>query len=123
MQRFMILIQGGFAPLEGLPPEALQAHLHKWHAWTQHLIERGHYLAGDGLRNAGRRLEARAGEVTVTEGPFAESTELLGGFYILQCRDLDEATALAHQSPNFEFGGRVEVRPFLEFVPDNQTAF
>jgi hypothetical protein len=123
MQRFMILIQGGFAKPDQIGPEQMEAHLRKWHAWTQYLIENGHYVAGDALKSEGARLAGPPDQLIVTSGPFPESQELLGGFYVLQAKDLAAVTELCKQSPNFEFGGAVEVRPFVAFAAENAKAF
>jgi hypothetical protein len=58
---------------------------------------------------------AKGGEVVLTDGPFAETKEVLGGFYLLDCADLDEAIAWAAQIPGSWRNGRVEVRPVIDF--------
>lgn len=57
----------------------------------------------------------RGGDVVTMDGPFAETKEVLGGFYLLQCADLDEALRVAADIPGAWHGGRIEVRPVLEF--------
>jgi hypothetical protein len=85
-------------------------------AYTQMVKERGVYQGGDALHPAATAtsIRVRDGERLVTDGPFAETKEQLGGFYLLDCKDLDEAIGLAAQIPAAAFG-TIEVRPIFEF--------
>jgi hypothetical protein len=60
-------------------------------------------------------LGGKGGEVITTDGPFAETKEVLGGYYLLDCKDLDEATSWASRIPGAWNGGKVEVRPAVDF--------
>lgn len=94
-------------------PEQMQAIMQKWSAWLKQLEESGH------LRDRGHPLEA-AGKIvsgqqkTVTDGPFAEAKDVVGGFSLIEAQDLAQATELSLGCPTLEFGGRVAVRPVLE---------
>lgn len=123
MQRFMVLIKGGRPDSNVLSPAEMEAHMGKWYAWTQQLIEQGHYLAGDALMRTGATLEGEPGNLRVTEGPFPESQEVVGGYFVLRAHDLAQAIEICHRSPNYEFGGSVEIRPFLEFIPEDAKAY
>ena len=82
-------------------------------AYDDELRRGGHFAGGEALqdpRNA-TTLRFRDGAVTVTDGPFAETKEQLGGYHLLECRDLDEALALARRIPTLAVGGAIEVRP------------
>ncbi len=92
-------------------------------AFQNQVIEKymqlGEYLQQEGILLASKRLrptdtatcvKVRNGETLVSDGPFAETKEQLGGFYLLECRDLDHATAVAAMIPSAEFG-TVEIRP------------
>ena len=91
-------------------PEQRQQHLMKWRAWFQelgasgHLKELGHPLEGGGA-------VVRGSQKLVTDGPYAEAKDLIGGFSIIEARDLAEASELAKGCPILEVGGAVEVRP------------
>ena len=83
-------------------------------------------LAQSGCLRAGAKLgpsatattvRVRDGKAVVTDGPFAETKEQLGGYHLVECRDLDEAIAIASRIPTLPFGGSVEVRP-LEALED-----
>lgn len=77
------------------------------------LVRSGHYLAGARLRPtaAATSVCAKNGKTVMLDGPFAETKEQLGGYHLVECRDLDEAIAIAKRIPTLPFGGKVEVRP------------
>jgi hypothetical protein len=76
----------------------------------------GTYLGGEGLQPSSTATTVRVdnGTVSTTDGPFAETKEQLGGYYLLNCKDLDQAIDLASKIPGARFGA-VEVRPIMEF--------
>lgn len=84
-------------------------------AYAEHLRERGVFLAADPLHSpdTATTVQVRDGEGLLTDGPFAETAEWLGGYFLLDCRDLDEALELAARCP-LARDGSVEVRPILE---------
>jgi hypothetical protein len=111
--RYMLLIYG---PAEGGPsPEEAQAEMPRWFEYTQQLQDSGLMLAGEALQGAdtATTVRVRDGETLVTDGPFAETKELLGGFYMLDAPDLDTALEWAAKMPNIAYG-TVEVRPIME---------
>src|SRR6185437_211370 len=85
----------------------------------RNLIESGHYRAGGKLAASASAttIRERNGKPLITDGPFAETNEQLGGYHVVECRDLDEAIAIARRIPTLRAGGSVEVRP-LEFDLD-----
>ncbi|MCW3063069.1 MAG: YCII-related protein [Solirubrobacterales bacterium] len=93
--------------------EALSAYV----TYTQECQERGVYLGADPLDDpdTGRTVRVREGERLVTDGPYAETREWLGGYFMLDCRNLDEALELAAKCPN-ALRGSVEVRPIREIA-------
>ncbi|MFN2645337.1 MAG: YciI family protein [Burkholderiales bacterium] len=94
-------------------PEKAQASLTKWRAWIKEMTEEGQ------LKNVGEPLE-RTGKVVagakkmVTDGPFTESKDVIGGFSIVEARDMEQAAKIASGCPILEGGGSVEVRPVLK---------
>ena len=90
-----------------------------WFAYTQEAIKAGVYKAGAGLMptSMATTVRVRAGKSMTTDGPFAETKEQLGGYYVLDCRDLDDAIAWASRIPSVGRGS-VEVRPVMEAGPD-----
>jgi hypothetical protein len=84
-------------------------------AFTQEVSEKKVMLSGDPLQPAGTAttVRVRSGKAVTTDGPFAETKEQLGGYYVLDCKDLDEAIAYAAKIPSARFGS-IEVRPIME---------
>lgn len=83
--------------------------------YVQSLKERGHLLATNALQSARKAstLRVRAGRLTVTDGPFAETKEQLGGFFLIEARDMSEAVEIASKWPSARLG-TIEVRPVEE---------
>jgi hypothetical protein len=85
-------------------------------AFNEGIRKSGHYLGGEALQSVqtATTLRVRNGKVSTTDGPFAETKEQLGGFYLINARDLNEAIQVASKIPSARLGG-VEVRPIKEF--------
>jgi hypothetical protein len=101
---------------KGLSPEEMQAVSERWMAWFKGLIEEGKVLAGNPLAPEGKIVSGKSGRV-VADGPFAESKEAVGGYFLLKVESADEAVAIAQQCPGLPHGARVEVRPVLAECP------
>jgi hypothetical protein len=83
-------------------------------AYTQSIIQSGHFKAGDGLQptSTATTVRVRDGKTMTTDGPFAETREQLGGYYLVEAKDLDDAVALAARIPEAKRGS-IEVRPVM----------
>jgi hypothetical protein len=92
------------------------AEMGRWETYTQAITDEGIMRGGDALHPtaAATTVRVRDGETQVTDGPFAETREQLGGFYIVQCDTLDQAIDAARRIPSVG-SGSVEVRPVMEF--------
>lgn len=101
---------------KGLSPEQLQKTVDQFMAWFERLKQQGKAMAGQPLEREGKIVSGKNGR-TVADGPFAESKEAIGGYFLLQVADLDEAVAIAKQCPVLEYGSTVEVRPIAEECP------
>lgn len=112
MKEFMLLFRAPDVDYSGISPKEVAAWADKWQQWVQG-IEAQDRLANRGLRLAQEGRVLKPGGV-VTDGPFVEIRERLGGFMVVRAEDLEEATSLAHGCPALEFGGSVEIRPFYE---------
>jgi hypothetical protein len=99
-----------------LTPEQLQEGMMHWDEYTNETKDAGAFLGGEGLEPTALattvQIEA-SGDHIVTDGPFAETKEQLGGFYLLECENLDDAIAWAKKIPMP--GGKVEVRPVMDY--------
>jgi hypothetical protein len=116
--KYAILIYGDEARGAQLTPEQQQQSMDGWWAFEGELQkEEGLRLAGEALQPTATATSVRVkdGEATTTDGPFAETKEQLGGFYLLDCKDLDEALEWARKLPVRD--GTLEVRPVQEFEP------
>ena len=116
--KYALLIYGEeptSAPDEQEAAREMQAYA----AFTKEVQDRGIYEGGEALEQTRTATTVRVqdGKTLVTDGPFAETKEALGGFYLLQCRDLDEAIELAAKIPAARRGA-IEVRPVWELPPD-----
>ena len=85
-------------------------------AFTERMRESGKLVAGDALMptESATTVRIREGKMVTTDGPFAETKEQLGGYYLLECVDLDEAIELGSQIPSAQWGS-IEVRPIMVF--------
>ena len=110
MANFLYIFRGGMTPTAS--PQQLEQQMQKWGAWIQALSKTGNFKAGDPLQSGGRVLRGK--KKIVTDGPFAEAKDLVGGYLLISANDLDDATELARGCPIFESDGTVEVRPIQE---------
>jgi len=112
----MILIYGNEAAAASATPEQRQAEMAAHLAYSQEMRASGALLGGDALHptSAATSVRVRDGKTLTTHGPFAETTEQLGGFYLIECANLDEALVWAAKNPSSSYG-TIEVRPVWEF--------
>jgi hypothetical protein len=121
--RYLLLIYGqNFDPSQATP-EQLAASMNEWSEYTADLLRRGVMDAGEALEGTetATTVRLREGEVLTTDGPFAETAEVLGGYYVLRVKDLDEAIAIAAACPASRTGS-IELRPIQELGADYQQA-
>ncbi len=113
--QYMLLFRGNDWA-KGLSPEEMQKVANQWMAWFQRLTAQGKATAGSPLENEGKVVSGKNGRV-VSDGPFAESKEAVGGYFLLQVNSFDEAVAVAQECPGLPYGAKVEVRPVAERCP------
>ena|SRR6201997_1640410 len=110
MSEFVFLYRGGEA---GRSPERMQQSMQKWMAWFQGLGEKGHIKdRGQPLERSGKLVRGK--QKSVTDGPFAEAKDIVGGYTLIEARDLDQAVELSKGCPILEVEGTVEVRPVMK---------
>jgi hypothetical protein len=102
------------------PPEVIKQVMDEYNAYTEMLRSGGAFQAGEALQpvQTATTIRQQDGRNVMTDGPFAETKEALGGFYIVEAKDLDEALALGAACPGVKFGGSIEVRPVVEWPAD-----
>jgi hypothetical protein len=104
----MLIFRGGAVSRDDMSPSELQAHVAKWYTWSDELARR--------RRNAGTPLDSpgatvRGHDRVVTDGPYAESKDLVTGSMVIEAASLEDAIEVASTCPTYEFDGSVEVRP------------
>jgi len=102
--------------------EQLKAIGAQYDAYTAMLRDRGAFVGGDELQptSTATTIRVRDGQTLITDGPFAETKEALGGYYLIEAVDLDEAIELAQGCPGAQWGS-IEVRPIMELRPSMQA--
>jgi hypothetical protein len=109
MSEFVFLYRGGERPSS---PEQVQQNMQKWTAWFKDLAAQGHVVdRGQPLERSGKTVTSAK---VVTDGPFAEAKDVIGGYTLIKARDVAEAAELAKGCPWLERGGAVEVRPVMK---------
>lgn len=125
MSQFMLLLYGDEANNEfwmQMSPEDMQRAIEKYAAWSSRLAAEGKLRGGEKLRDGtGRVMRGTGAEQRVTDGPFSETKEVIGGYFLIEAADYDEAVRIASTCPQLEFGGTVEVRE-IEVMPAPQPA-
>lgn len=99
-------------PMPSQTPEEMQQVLNKWMAWMQTLKTKGVFQGVNRLERTGQLVRGPGG-ANVTDGPFAEAKEIVGGYLIVSAATQAEATSLAKDCPVLAYGGSVEVRPVM----------
>jgi len=106
MEKFMYLFRGGMNGSES--PEVRQNQMEKWKQWIDDLNKKGIYVAGDPLQPAGKQLNGK--KKAITDGPFVEAKEMVGGYLIVFAKDINDAVETSKGCPIFNLDGKVEIR-------------
>ena len=114
--RYLCLIYDDEKKVATMPESESNTFMGEYFAFTDGIKASGHYLAGEALQpvETATTVRVRNGKVGTTDGPFAETKEQLGGFYMIEARDLNDAIQVAAKIPSAKLGS-VEVRPIVEF--------
>jgi hypothetical protein len=109
---YLLLIYTNEAEFTALGQSELKKVTDEYMEFTKSIVQAGHFKAGDRLRpvTAASTVRVRNGKAITTDGPFAETREQLGGYYLIEAKNLDEATAIAARIPGARYGS-IEVRP------------
>lgn len=113
MARFALLIRGGDEELRNFTPEQMQQTLQQYFVWSDKLRSEGQYLGGEQLAGGGRTVHMRSGQAAV-DGPYAETKESIGGYFLIEAANEGEAATVAKGCPVLGHGGLVEVREIVE---------
>jgi hypothetical protein len=111
MSQFLYIYRGG--DNGSMSPEQMQQRMQKWVAWMKELGAKGQLAAqGNPLEESGKVVRGRS--KTVTDGPYAETKDVVGGYTIIEAKDLAEAAEISKGCPIFDVDGIVEVRPIMK---------
>ena len=113
MKEFMMIFVGADYVENGLSPNEIQGQMGKWFEWVDKLKNQDRYLGGNALTPAGKGLTGDP--AIVTDGPFAEISEIVSGYFVVKAENLEEAVEMAKDYPDFYLGGRVEVREIMKY--------
>jgi hypothetical protein len=114
--QYLLMIYRNEADLGKMSAADRQTMTADYGAFTQSIIQSGHFKAGDGLQptSTATTVRVRDGKTLTTDGPFAETREQLGGYYLVEAKDLDTALAIAARIPGAKTGS-IEVRPIMVY--------
>ncbi|KRR27278.1 hypothetical protein CQ14_34315 [Bradyrhizobium lablabi] len=114
--QYLLLIYRSDAEYDRMTADDRKKLTGEYGAFTQSIIQSGHFKAGDGLQpsTTATTVRVRDGKILTTDGPFAETREQLGGYYLVEAKDLDEALGIAARIPTAKVGS-IEVRPIMVY--------
>ena len=114
--KYLCLIYDDEQVMAGMSKSEGEAFMGEYFAFTEGIRQSGHYVAGEALQPvaSATTIRIRNGKVSTTDGPFAETKEQLGGFYLVEARDLNDAMQIASRIPSAKLGS-IEVRPVVDF--------
>jgi hypothetical protein len=114
--KYLCLIYNDETNMGSMSESDMNALMGEYVAFTESIHKSGHYVAGEALQpvQSATSLRIRNGKLSTTDGPFAETKEQLGGFYLIEARDLNDALQVAGRIPSARMG-TIEVRPIQDF--------
>jgi hypothetical protein len=114
--QYLLMIYAPEATMPAMPEAERNQMFGEYMQLSKDLKASSHFIAGDALQptKTATTLRIRDGKTSLTDGPFAETKEQLGGYYLVEAKDLDEATKLAARIPSARFGS-IEIRPIMKY--------
>jgi len=114
--QYLLLIYDSEKAQTAMPEADRQKLFADYMAFTKDIKASGHFKAGDALQrtHTATTVRVREGKISTTDGPFAETREQLGGYYLIEAKDLDEATKIAARIPTAKLGS-IEIRPVMNY--------
>jgi hypothetical protein len=111
MKEFMFIFKGPYPEDLGLSAAEAEANMYKWFAWVNDLKTQGIYVEGRPLIKGGKVVAGK--DAVVTDGPFAESKEMVGGYFIIKAGSMEEAVKHTKGFPDYGTDGSIEVREVM----------
>lgn len=113
MKKFLLLLHEDVEKMKNLSPKEMERLVNDHMTWAKELGESGHLIDGDGLEEKSVRISGE--DSIVKDGTFLEVKEMIGGFYLLQAKDLETAISLTKGCPCHLWGGTTEIRPIMSY--------
>lgn len=111
MPNYMLLLHEEPMDYSQLSPEQIQAVIAEYVEWRHKIEGDGKYVSGEKLKDeGGKHLLGANGSLRVTDGPYTEAKEVIGGFFMISAADYDDAVRVASGCPHLKYGGRIELR-------------
>jgi len=111
MSKFMLMLFDNPAQDVNLSPQQMQQVVAEYKQWAEQMARQGKLVGGDKLaEHGGKLLRGSAGKLIITDGPFAEAKEVLGGYFVINANSLDEAVELSKSCPHIKYGSSIQVR-------------
>lgn len=115
MPNFLLLLHQSPTKFASLAPEEIQRIVGKYIAWREDIVKRGHMRGGEKLTDdGGQHVKIQNGKIAVTDGPFSEASEILGGYFLIQAANYADAVVIAQTCPHLAGEQWVEVRQIAE---------
>ncbi|HEV3443137.1 MAG TPA: YciI family protein [Gemmataceae bacterium] len=110
MAKFMLIVHEKPGTYKGMSPEEMQRIVEKYQAWTDKIRASGRYVVSDKLmEEGGKVITAQKGKLSVLDGPYSETKEVVGGYFTLRAANYEEAIELTRDCPHLQYG-RIEIR-------------
>ena len=109
----MLIFQGGEYETSGMSPDQFQQKMEQWNKWVNELREDDLFVNGHALKNSSKQINDE--NLVLTDGPFVELNELVTGYFVIKAKDLDHARQLSKGYPDFDLGGKIQIREIQTF--------
>jgi hypothetical protein len=113
--QYLLLIYGNEKKWSTMPQKDQEAVFGQYMEFTKGIVKSGQYRGGEALQptQTATTVRVTGGKVVKSDGPYAETKEQLGGYYLIEAKDLDEACSVAAKIPDVHYGGAIEIRPIM----------
>lgn len=115
MPQYMLILHEKPSDFAGFSPDEIQRIILEYVSWKEKIEADGNLIGSEKLKDeGGRRLTMEGGKLRVTDGPYAEAKEVIGGYFCIRASDYDAAVAISSTCPHLKYGGRIELREIEE---------
>lgn len=112
MKKFLLLLHEDIEKMSQLSPREMGNLVQEHTAWANKLAESGNLISGDGLNDDGVTIKGK--DSVIKDGPYMESKEIIGGYYLIQAEQLEDVVKIARECPCHHWGGTTEIRQIME---------